>query len=94
MDEATEAPTAGQPQAQQQQPGSINVEMPQDLLLVASQALQRPPELVLQVLGGVIAQMVIRGLGVKVGPPPRQDGILVARGMPPAPPVGPRVVRP
>ncbi len=65
-------------------PGSINVELPNDLVMAAAQALQRPPEAVLQVLGGVIAQMVVRGIGVKVGPPPRQDGIIVARGMPPA----------
>lgn len=77
--------------APQQAPGSISLELPQDLVIAAAQMLDRPPQMVLQALAQVIGQMVMRGLGVRVIPPPRQDGIVVARGMPPPPRL---VVRP
>lgn len=101
MSDETTTPHLPQPVEQPPQqppqggPLSVNVELPMDLIMGAAQFLQRPPEAVGQVIVTVIGQMVMRGLGVRVGPPPRQDGILVARGMPPPPPApGPRLVRP
>jgi hypothetical protein len=71
-------------------PVAINIELPDDIVLAAAASLQRPPQHVLQVLAGVIGQLIVRGIGVRVGPPPRQDGIVVAKGMPP---VGQKLVR-
>lgn len=83
-DETKEGAPAKQ-EAPPPQPMAMHVELPQDLLLFAAQTLQRPPEAVAQVLAQVIGQMVIRGLGVRVGQPQQQaPGIAIARGMPPA----------
>lgn len=88
-----QTPAPEQPPAAQQVPVNLQLELPNDLLMGAAQALQRPPEAVAQVLMTVIGQMIVRGLGIRVGQPPPQSQIAIARGMPPPiqMPRGPRL---
>lgn len=89
-EETATAPSTEQQQAPAQVPLQMHLELPNDLLLGASQALGVQPQAMAQVLANVIGQMVARGLGVRVGPPPAASHIAIARGMPPAP----RIARP